>query len=61
MPQPADLFRVSLVRVAAYWNSIWSHDRRHQWKGYLEIDLSPDEDAAARGVLREAAIREVEE
>ena len=49
-----------LVRVASYWNSIWSHDRRHQWKGYLEINLSADEDAAARAVLQQAALREEE-
>lgn len=49
-----------LVRVTAYWNNLWSHDRDRHWKGYLEIDLSDDEDAAARAILREAASREVE-
>ena len=55
---PGDLF--SLVRESVYWNGLWSHDRNHQWKGYVEIDLSSDEDGAARAALDEAANREVE-
>ncbi len=51
---------IFLVRVASYWNSVWSHDRRLQWKGYLEINLSGDEDAAARAVLQQAALTEEE-
>ena len=50
-----------LVRMTAYWNNLWSHDLNRHWKGYLEIDLSDDEDAAARATLGEAANREVEE
>ena len=50
-----------LVVRAAYWNSVWSHDRSHQWKGYLEIDLSDSEDAAARAALEAADKREAEE
>ena len=51
---------LSLVRKSAYWNGLWSHDRNQQWKGYVEIDLSSDEDEAARAALVEAANREVE-
>ncbi len=50
-----------LVVRAAYWNSVWSHDRSHQWKGYLEIDLSDSEDAAARAALEAADKWEAEE
>ena len=46
-----------LVRLAAYWNGLWSHGRSRQWKGYLEIDLSDSEDAAARAALRGVANR----
>ena len=53
--------QIYLVRMTAYWNNLWSHDRNRHWKGYLEIDLSDDEDAAARAILGEAANREVEE
>ena len=49
-----------LVRKVVYWNSLWSHDRSQQWKGYLEIDMSDSEDATARAALNEAFVREVE-
>ena len=49
-----------LVKRIVYWHSLWSHNRYHQWKGYLEIDLSDSEDAAARAALDEAAAREKE-
>ena len=44
----------SLVRGVAYWDSLWSHTRQGQWKGYLEIDLSDCEDREARNVLKRA-------
>ena len=50
-----------LVRRAAYWNGVWSHDRRRQWKGYLEIDLSDSEDEDARMALRVVGRQEVAE
>ena len=50
-----------LVSRTAYWNDLWSHDRNHQRKGYLEIDLSDSEDAAARAALEDVANGEVEE
>ena len=50
-----------LVRRVVYWNSLWSHGRSRQWKGYLEIDLSDNEDAAARVVLGGVAKQEVGE
>lgn len=35
------------VRHISYWYSMWSHTRQEQWKGFLEVDLSPIEDAEA--------------
>ncbi len=51
--QPADLNRVDrLVEQTCYWYGMWSHQRGTQrWKGYLEIDLDPSEDAAAQALL----------
>lgn len=40
-----------LVTVSAYWYSMWAHRRNSQWKGFLQIDLSPAEDAAALAEL----------
>jgi hypothetical protein len=37
-----------LVAQAAYWYSVWSHRRTQLWKGFLEIDLDPTDDALAR-------------
>lgn len=36
-----------LVGQSTYWYSLWSHRRNGQWKGYLQIDLSPTDDAIA--------------
>ena len=49
-----------LTRRIAYWNSLWSHSRKDQWKGYLELDLSTDDDAIAEALLQETAAREVQ-
>lgn len=43
-----------LVERSAYWYSLWSHRRNGQWKGYLQIDLLPTDDATASAELREA-------
>jgi uncharacterized protein DUF6932 len=40
-----------LVERGTYWYSMWSHRRNLMWKGYLQIDLAPSEDAAATGAL----------
>ena len=42
-----------MVEQATYWNSLWSHRRNGQWKGYLQIDLSPSEDQEAKVNLDE--------
>lgn len=36
-----------VVRRSAYWYSLWSHRRNQAWKGFLQIDLAPAEDAEA--------------
>lgn len=41
----------NLIKQSTYWYSMWSHRRTQEWKGYLEIDLSPAEDAAASAWL----------
>ena len=38
----------TLVQKATYWHSLWSHRRDNLWKGYLQIDLAPEDDAAAK-------------
>ena len=40
-----------LLHRSAYWYSMWSHRRNQTWKGFVEIDLSPFEDAAAAASL----------
>lgn len=41
-----------LVGQSAYWYSLWSHQRdTFKWKGFLQIDLSPGEDASALALL----------
>ena len=42
-----------MVKLVAYWSNLWGHTKYTQeWKGYIQIDLSDAEDAAARDVLR---------
>ena len=41
----------NLIKKSAYWYSMWSHRRNQTWKGYLQVDLSPGEDAAAQAWL----------
>lgn len=36
-----------LVNTSAYWYSLWAHRRNAQWKGFLQIDLDPQEDTVA--------------
>lgn len=33
---------------SAYWYSMWAHRRSQAWKGFLQVDLDPGEDASAR-------------
>lgn len=36
---------------SAYWYSMWSHSRDKTWKGFLQIELNPHEDADAAAWL----------
>ena len=40
-----------LVERSAYWYSVWSHRRNQAWRGYVQINLSPSEDATAMSLL----------
>jgi len=40
-----------LVMGSAYWYSMWAHRRSGEWKGFLQIDLAPTDDVAARANL----------
>jgi hypothetical protein len=40
-----------LVDRATYWYSMWSHRRNRAWKGYLELNLAPEDDAEAMRLL----------
>jgi hypothetical protein len=44
-----------LVSQSAYWYSVWSHRRNQLWKGFLQIDLNPAEDATALALLSSLA------
>lgn len=46
--QPVDARQVKNI---SYWYSMWSHRRDGLWKGFVQIDLDPSQDADARGVL----------
>jgi hypothetical protein len=41
----------NIIEDAAYWYGTWSHRRNHLWKGYLQLDISPDEDTTAQATL----------
>lgn len=40
-----------LIERSAYWYSVWSHRRDLTWKGFLEVDLAPQHDAAVLAEL----------
>jgi len=40
-----------LVERGTYWYSMWSHRRNQIWKGYVQVDLAPTEDATAQAAL----------
>lgn len=49
----------NLVRKAAYWYSLWSHRRNQAWKGYLQVDLQPNQDRQALDWLTQQDTPEV--
>lgn len=40
-----------LIDEVIYWYSVWSHRRNDVWKGFLQVDLAPDDDQAAMSLL----------
>jgi len=40
-----------LVEQTTYWYGLLSHRRDDRWKGYLRIELTPNEDSSARTTL----------
>ena len=40
-----------LARQSAYWYSVWSHRRDERWKGFVQVDLAPGEDAVGQATL----------
>lgn len=40
-----------LTEHSAYWYSMWSHRRSQLWKGFVQVELQPEEDAAASATL----------
>ena len=42
-----------IVKQTIYWYSLWSHNRQGDWKGFLQIDLSDDDDRQARLILEQ--------
>ena len=48
-----------LISESTYWYSLWSHRRNTLWKGYLQIDLSPNDDHIARDKLNKMLNRGV--
>jgi hypothetical protein len=48
-----------IVERSAYWYSMWSHRRNEAWKGYLQIDLNPLQDADARERLTQLNSQEL--
>ena len=39
------------IKLISYWYSMWSHRRSGLWKGFVQVDLSPNEDASALAAL----------
>jgi hypothetical protein len=39
------------IRRVTYWYSMWSHRRNGLWKGFVQVDLNPAQDAEARALL----------
>ena len=40
-----------ITEYSAFWYGVWSHKRNHIWKGYLKVELAPDEDNQAADLL----------
>lgn len=43
-----------ITSITTYWYSLWSHRRNGVWKGFIEVELDPGDDAAAETFLDSA-------
>jgi len=41
------------IRLISYWYSMWSHRRDGLWKGFLQVDISPEQDHIAEALLNQ--------
>jgi hypothetical protein len=55
--QCLDVQAERIVGSSTYWYSMWSHRRNGVWKGYVQVDLAPAEDAAAGRVLASLGVQ----
>jgi hypothetical protein len=46
----------SHVSTISYWYSMWSHRRNGLWKGFVQMDISKDEDDIALGLLAQSEL-----
>jgi hypothetical protein len=44
------------VKTISYWYSIWSHRRDGTWKGFIQVDLDPQEDVDSKKILEKIAL-----
>jgi len=42
---------VRQAQSLTYWYSMWSHRRDGLWKGFVQVDLAPNQDDTARAML----------
>lgn len=43
----------AIVEASGYWYSMWAHRRTNDWKGFVQVDLDPGQDALAQDRLTE--------
>lgn len=48
-----DMAQEYLVERSVYWYGLWGHRRDRSWKGFLQVDLVPDEDRDASKLLQQ--------
>ena len=42
---------MNLVRATTHYYSLFSHQRNREWKGFVQVKLSPEDDVAASAAL----------
>ena len=51
--KPMDETDVTLI---SYWYSMWSHRRNNLWKGFVQVDISEDEDDIATALIAQVEL-----